>query len=126
VSSFYHSIREWPLRRGVRRSCERLPWDLPLREGPAQTEGVGGAVVQRSQGLAQYEEVQAQGAPEGERGGAFDRRRPERQATTRLWREEAEATRAGRPPFTRAIELGRTVPGTPGGRGGLFSTSCQA
>jgi transposase len=45
-----HRQQEWPPsaappRGALRRSSQELPWHLPLREGPAQTPSMGGAVV---------------------------------------------------------------------------------
>ena len=57
------------LRRGAPRKGQSLPRDRTLREGFAQAQGVGGADVRGSQRVARDEEVPAQDALAGERGG---------------------------------------------------------
>ena len=51
-----------------------------VRQGDAQTQGLGGAIVRRSQGLARPAAVPFAGTGEGQRRGAADRHRSEPEA----------------------------------------------
>jgi hypothetical protein len=71
---------EAQLRRRVPGEGPRLPRDRALLEGLRQAQGVGGADVRRTQGVARDEEVQAQEALAGERRSAGDGRGTEHKA----------------------------------------------
>jgi len=95
-----HARREWSggqaqLLRGTPRKGQGLPRDRALRKGFAQAQGVGGAALRGGQGVARDEALQAKDALAGERRGPGDRRRTEREATTRFLGQGTEEASAG-------------------------------
>ena len=100
----------WPqCGRAVPRPGARLPRHRALRQGDAETQGLGGAPLRRGQGLARPAPLPPAGAGEGQRRGAADRGGPKPEAI-------AESPGLGPPPVAEWGSRGDPPGGEPSRR----------